>query len=64
MTLGFDYENFDLAWGVLARTTAADLAPERQQEARDAVKVLMWSHGDGLHHFQNVTQFIVGQRRL
>ena len=62
-TLGFDYENFDLAWTVLADTTAADLAPARQQEAREAVKALMWPHGDGPRHFRNVTQFIVGQRR-
>jgi SAM-dependent methyltransferase len=62
-TLGFDYENFDLAWDVLAGTTAADLAPERQQEARDAVKALMWPYGDGPRHFRNVTQFIVGQRQ-
>jgi SAM-dependent methyltransferase len=62
-TLGFDYENFDLAWEVLAGTTAADLAPDRQQMARDAVKALMWPHGDGRRHFHNVTQFIVGQRR-
>jgi SAM-dependent methyltransferase len=61
--LGFDYANFDLAWAVLADTTAADLAPTRQQEARDAVKALMWPHGDGPRHFRNVTQFIVGQRR-
>ena len=63
-TLGCDYEHFDLAWDVLAATTAADLAPERQQEARDAVKALMWPQGDGPRHFRNVTQFIVGQRRL
>jgi SAM-dependent methyltransferase len=62
-TLGFDYENFDLAWAVLADTTAADLAPARQQEAREAVKALMWPHGDGPRHFRNVTQFIVGQRQ-
>lgn len=37
-TLGFDHENFVLAWDVLAGTTATDLAPERQLEARDAVK--------------------------
>jgi SAM-dependent methyltransferase len=63
-TLGFDYENFDLAWDVLAGTSAADLAPDRQQMAREAVKALMWPHGDGLRHFRNLTQFIVGQRRL
>jgi SAM-dependent methyltransferase len=63
-TLGFDYENFDLAWDVLAGTTAADLVPERQQGAREAVKALMWPHGDGPRHFRNVTQFIVGQQRL
>ena len=63
-TLGFDYETFDLAWEVLAGTTAADLTPERQQEARDAVKALMWPQGDGPRHFRNVTQFIVGQQRI
>jgi SAM-dependent methyltransferase len=63
-TLGFDYEHFDLAWDVMAATTAADLAPEREQEAREAVKALMWPQGEGLRHFRNVTQFIVGQRRL
>ncbi|HEY5866227.1 MAG TPA: hypothetical protein VI542_11910 [Candidatus Tectomicrobia bacterium] len=62
-TLGFDYETFDLAWEVLTETTAADLTPERQQEARDAVKSLMWPHGDSRRHFRNITQCIVGQRR-
>jgi hypothetical protein len=63
-TRGFDYENFDLAWDVLAGTTAADLAPDRRQLARDAVKALVSPHGDGRRHFRNVTQVIVGQRRL
>jgi SAM-dependent methyltransferase len=62
-TLGFDYENFELAWDVLAGTTAADLIPEQQREAKAAVMALMWPHGDGPRHFRNVTQFIVGQRR-
>jgi SAM-dependent methyltransferase len=62
-TLGFDYENFELAWDVLAGTTAADLIPEQQREAKAAVMALMWPHRDGPRHFRNVTQFIVGQRR-
>lgn len=61
-TLGFDVPDFETAWDMLAGVTTAGLAPERRQEAREAVFDLMWPHGDGPRHFRNVTQFIVGHR--
>lgn len=60
--LGFDFEDFDSAWVVLAGVTAAALAPERRDEAKAAVRTLMWPDGDGPRHFRNTTQFIVGTR--
>ena len=58
--LGFDFDNFELAWEVLAGVTTAQLAPERRQEAKESVQTVMWPHGDGPRHFRNITQFIVG----
>jgi len=63
VVVGFDFENFALAWELMARVTTSQLAPERQQEAKAAVLAAMWPQGDGPRHFRNVTQFIVGQRR-
>lgn len=63
-TLGFDFDDFGLAWDVLASVTTAQLPSDRQREAKAAVMAAMWPHGDGPRHFKNVTQFIVGQRRL
>ena len=62
-TLGFDFDDFTAAWDVMAGVTTANLAPERQQEARQAVFAEMWPNGDGARHFRNVTQFIVGERQ-
>ncbi|HKE00119.1 MAG TPA: methyltransferase domain-containing protein, partial [Planctomycetota bacterium] len=59
--LGFDFDTFDLAWEVLAGVTAAQLAPDRRQEAKEAVRVAMWPGGAGARRFRNVTQFIVGR---
>jgi hypothetical protein len=61
--LGFDFEDFESAWNVLAGVTTAQLAPERCDEAKAAVRSLMWPHGDGPRHFRNTTQFIVGRAR-
>ena len=58
--LGFDFDNFELAWEILAGVTTAQLPPERQQAATEAVQAVMWPHGHGPRHFRNVTQFIVG----
>ena len=61
--LGFDYDDFDLAWQVLAGVTTAALEPERIEEAKAAVQAAMWPNGEGPRHFRNLTQFIVGNKR-
>lgn len=60
--LGFDFDDFGSAWEVFAGVTTAQLAPERQQEAKEAVLAAMYPDGGGPRHFRNVTQFIVGER--
>jgi SAM-dependent methyltransferase len=62
--LGFDFHDLTAAWTVLAGVTAVQLSPERQQEAQAAVRATLWPQGDGPRHFRNLTQFIVGQRRV
>jgi SAM-dependent methyltransferase len=62
-TLGFDFDDFDSAWEVLAGVTTASLDEDRRRGAKDAVMASMWPDGDGPRHFRNVTQFIVGTRR-
>ncbi len=62
-TLGFDFDDFASAWEVLAGVTASHMTNDKEQEARNALMRMMWPSGDGPRHFQNVTQFIVGQRR-
>jgi SAM-dependent methyltransferase len=57
---GFVFADFSSAWDVLAGVTTAQLPPERQNEARAAVRAKMWPKGDGPRHFRNLTQFIVG----
>lgn len=59
--LGFDFQSFELAWEVLAGVTTAQLLPEKQREAREAVQAAMWPGGRGPRHFRNVTQFLVGR---
>jgi SAM-dependent methyltransferase len=58
--LGFDVDDFASAWDILAGVTTAALAPERREEAKAAVRDVMWPSGDGPRHFRNMTQFIVG----
>jgi SAM-dependent methyltransferase len=58
--LWFDFDGFESAWAILAGVTTAALGPERREEAKAAVKALMWPDGDGPRHFRNLTQFIVG----
>ena len=60
--LGFDFDDFESAWEVLAGVTTASLGPERQEEAKLAVQAAMWPNGEGPRHFRNVTQFIVGNK--
>ncbi len=60
--LAFDFDDFDLAWQVLAGVTTANLEPERVEEAKRAVQAAMWPNGEGPLHVRNVTQFIVGNK--
>lgn len=59
-TLGFEFPDFSSAWDTLAGVTTAQLPPERQQEAKDAVTAAMYPDGDGPRQFRNETQFIIG----
>lgn len=61
-TTGFGFDDFASAWDALAGVTTAQLPPERQQEAKAAVRAKMWPAGDGPRHFTNATKFIVGKR--
>ena len=58
--LGFEFRDFESAWDVLAGVTTANLAPEVQKQARNAVRQLMWNDTGKSRYFQNTTQFIVG----
>jgi SAM-dependent methyltransferase len=58
---GFDFDDFESAWSVLAGVTTAQLEPERREEAKAAVRKVMWPHADGHRRFHNATHFIVGR---
>jgi SAM-dependent methyltransferase len=58
----FEFDDFASAWDVLAGVTAARLEPERAEEAKAAVRAMMWPGGDGPRRFRNETQFIIGRR--
>jgi enediyne biosynthesis protein CalE5 len=62
-TTSFSFEDFASTWEVLAGFTAAQLLPERLEEAQATVRAKMWPLGDGPRQFKNLTQFIVGERR-
>ena len=59
--LGFDFDDFESAWEVLAGVTTAQLAPERREEAKVAIRALMWPQAGSPRHFSNMTQFIIGR---
>ena len=59
--LSFEFDDFESAWDVLAGVTTASLAPDVQEQARNAVRKLMWNEVAGSRTFQNNTQFIIGQ---
>ncbi len=59
--LNFKFDDFDSAWDVLAGVTTASLAPDVQEQAKNAVRDLMWNDVTGPRSFQNKTQFITGR---
>ncbi len=58
--LGFDFDDFDSAWDALAGVTTAQLPPERQEEAKAAVREAMWPDPAAARRFRNTVQYIVG----
>jgi SAM-dependent methyltransferase len=58
----FDFPDFDTAWNVLSGVTAAALTPERIEEAKTAVRGLMWPDPTAARTLTNKTHFIVGRR--
>jgi len=61
-SLVFEFNDFAMAWDVLAGVTTSQLQPTRRQEAMDAVKAVMWPEGKGSRYFNNQTHFILGHR--
>jgi SAM-dependent methyltransferase len=59
--LGFDFDDFDSAWNALAGVTAAQLPPERQEEAKAAVRGAMWPDPTAARSFRHTVQYIVGR---
>ena len=59
---GFGFPDFESAWNALAAVTAAALDPVVQDEAKTAVRELMWNAGDEPRDFRNATHFIVSHR--
>jgi len=57
--LGFEFDTFESAWEVLAGVTTSRLDPKRKDEAKDAVRQLMWQQPDEPRYFRNLTRFIV-----
>ncbi len=59
--LGFDFPDFSSAWAALAGVTTAHLSSEQQQAAQRAVIDEMYPRGEDARHFENLTQFVIGQ---
>jgi SAM-dependent methyltransferase len=58
--LGFDFPDFRSAWDALAGVTTAELAADQRRAAQEAVLEALYPDGDGPRHFNNLTQFIIG----
>ena len=61
-TTSFRFANFQDAWDALAGVTTAALDPDVQEQAKAAVRELMWPDTDSPREFRNVTQFIAATR--
>ena len=62
-TTNFWFANFRDAWDALAGVTTAALEPEIQEQAKAAVRELMWSDAHSPREFRNVTQYIAAEKR-
>ena len=59
--LGFDFNDFDSAWDALAGVTTVQLPPERQEQAKAAVREVMWPDPAAARSFRHTVQYIVGR---
>lgn len=62
-TFAFELKDFAQAWEVMAEVTASRMEPERREEAKTAIRTLMWQDGDGPRVFTNRTLIVEGVRR-
>jgi SAM-dependent methyltransferase len=62
VTTTFEFASFQDAWDALAGVTAATLEPKVQEEAKAAVRALMWSDAGGPRTFHNATQLISARK--
>jgi SAM-dependent methyltransferase len=58
VTTTFEFANFDAAWDALAGVTTAALEPKVREDAKAAVRAIMWPDGGTPRTFRNATQLI------
>jgi SAM-dependent methyltransferase len=62
VTTTFEFANFDAAWDALAGVTTAALEPNVQEDAKAAVRALMWPERTAPRTFCNSTQLISARK--
>lgn len=62
VTTTFDFANFQSAWDALAGVTTAALEPKVQEQAKAAVRELMWPDAGAPRTFRNATQLIYARK--
>ena len=62
VTTTFEFANFQDAWDALAGVTTATLEPKVQEEAKAAVRELMWPDAGAPRTFCNSTQLIYARK--
>jgi SAM-dependent methyltransferase len=61
-TTYFQFANFKDAWDALAGVTTAALDPETQEQAKAAVRDLMWLNEGSPREFRNITHYITAEK--
>jgi len=62
VTTTFEFANFDAAWDALAGVTTAALEQNVREDAKAAVRALMWPNEGAPRTFCNATQLISGKK--
>ena len=62
VTTTFEFASFQDAWDALAGVTAAALEPKVQEDAKAAVRALMWPDAAAPRRFHNATQLISARK--